>query len=447
MKKLLYTALSLLAVAFTACKDDTVDVDWGFLKVISSDVDFDYRGGTGQIVVDAKGTLSATVTEGVNWASAVVDGNVVTVTVAENANKMSRNASVRISADGHYAIVPVSQLSAAMQINETSVTFNATASDSSFADLENRKFTFMPVTSGNLRVTCDADWITSITLDGAAGVAVISPTTNTSALSRSTVAVLSFGEISLRVPITQAGAKIFVEPASVTVPHKAGTQEVSFFVPGDAPVATATSSSPSWLTVEFDNTSKKIILTWLDNYTLATKSATVTLATATGVSATLPVSQDYAKVFTEWADVEFTAEINLLANNPTNKAIKLLKAEGINLFRFDGPWVANFNYYFVWDINTKATSITPVGLSGNVDDIPTIRQNTGITDEFNGGEFPIYMFTNPDPEYSGYVPDHKVFLIKSLYGLVNDTELVAHYNAWFYDTFRITAFHQGNPWE
>ncbi len=54
MKKIFYIALSIVAATLVACNEDIAvgEVDLGYLKLVESNVNFDYRGGNGKIVVD-----------------------------------------------------------------------------------------------------------------------------------------------------------------------------------------------------------------------------------------------------------------------------------------------------------------------------------------------------------------------------------------------------------
>jgi hypothetical protein len=113
MKRLLYIALSFVAVAFVACNKDTEigEVDLGYLKLVSSDVSFGYDGGVGQIVVDTTSPVTATVAANGDWISASVIGRTVIVTAPGYSGVMARNTSITVSADGRSVVVPVSQTS------------------------------------------------------------------------------------------------------------------------------------------------------------------------------------------------------------------------------------------------------------------------------------------------------------------------------------------------
>jgi hypothetical protein len=122
MKRLLYIALSLVAAAFVACDNTSEigEVDLGYLKIVSSDVNFNYAGGSGEIVVDTTAPVTAVVAGDGAWATASVNGNIVTVTVPAYSGMAARNSSVTVSAGNRNVIVPISQSSLAVVLASNS---------------------------------------------------------------------------------------------------------------------------------------------------------------------------------------------------------------------------------------------------------------------------------------------------------------------------------------
>lgn len=105
--KHLYTLFILaLCVCFTGCSDDDENVVKQ-LKVVSSNVIFEYNGGTGTIEFSSQ--LPASVETTADWCKASLSNNTVTVTVDANNRAESRSAMVIIKSGDEVTEVPVYQ--------------------------------------------------------------------------------------------------------------------------------------------------------------------------------------------------------------------------------------------------------------------------------------------------------------------------------------------------
>ncbi len=105
--KQLYTLLILaLCVCFTGCSDNDDNVVKQ-LKVISSDVQFGYNGGTGTIQFSSVVPASVSATE--DWCKTSLSNNTVTVTVDVNYRAEARSAMVIITAGDEETKIPVYQ--------------------------------------------------------------------------------------------------------------------------------------------------------------------------------------------------------------------------------------------------------------------------------------------------------------------------------------------------
>lgn len=88
MKKIYsFVLLAAFALAFSACSDDDNQVGSEYsrastVKVLSSNLVFSAAAGTGTLVFEAPS--AATVSVDAQWASAVVNGNKVDVSVKKN---------------------------------------------------------------------------------------------------------------------------------------------------------------------------------------------------------------------------------------------------------------------------------------------------------------------------------------------------------------------------
>lgn len=106
--KHLYTLLILaLCVCFTGCSDDDDDNVVKQLKVIKSDVIFDYNGGTGSIEFSSQ--LPASVSSTEDWCKASLNNNTVAITVETNYRPESRSAMVIITSGDEKTSIPVYQ--------------------------------------------------------------------------------------------------------------------------------------------------------------------------------------------------------------------------------------------------------------------------------------------------------------------------------------------------
>ena len=100
MKKI-FSLIVLLAgvISFTSCgEDDATYTPVLPLEIASNDVYFEAAGGTGSIVVNATGTVTAETTS--DWITLSVNGKTVTVTAKENTALDGRSARIVLIADG-----------------------------------------------------------------------------------------------------------------------------------------------------------------------------------------------------------------------------------------------------------------------------------------------------------------------------------------------------------
>lgn len=108
-----FMAVCVVAIVFTACGDDSNDAaDFETLNIVKSDLTFDPQGGTGSVEVQAEGTVEAELNS--DWCSAVVDRNVVTVTVDANTSYEGRTALLTVKAGTASVRVPVQQRGVAL---------------------------------------------------------------------------------------------------------------------------------------------------------------------------------------------------------------------------------------------------------------------------------------------------------------------------------------------
>ena len=137
MKRLLYiSVLSLFCFfAFTSCNDDENITEPG-PNIEKSNVTFDAVGGSGTIVVSAKGSPTASADK--DWCSVVnISGKTVNISVPTNNDLQGRTALVSIKADGQTLTVPVTQTGVILALDNESLLFPRNESTKNVIVLKN----------------------------------------------------------------------------------------------------------------------------------------------------------------------------------------------------------------------------------------------------------------------------------------------------------------------
>lgn len=442
MKKLLYIALSLVAATFVACDEDIVvgEVDLGYLKLIESNVNFDYHGGSGTILVDTDLSITATVApdaEGTTWASTSIQGNTVTVTVPVNTGLENRHTSVTLKAGDRSVVVPVSQTSSALDFSTKALSFSK--------EKGSQTITFTPddVVLTATVVEADRSWLsTQIN----AGSIVVSVEGNAGSERTSKISVIH-GTLEIFISVTQA-TSLTTSVTSLAFEPGASSRNATFDATEGVEV-TATANVP-WVTASVDLAAQRVSVAVLDNTGFDARSGVLTLETSGGVKANIAITQR------GWTMAELTwepwANGTYLGNGlGRQKATTLSKAKAVNAFRIDSPYATSgFHFVFLWDIDNKDTAISPVALFMNdfLFGVPLPVQDTGMR---SGSHWAMWI-TDPDPEYTYYSPSDKAFTLNSYYGAFlggqNTVEAYGGYFAqWTDDYYVISEFLKGNPWE
>lgn len=424
--------MTLFAVALVACNDDSAvsEVDLGYLKLVSSDVDFGYKGRTGEIVVDTKAAVTAKSAD--SWATVSVNGNVVEVTVPDYSAVENRNTSVTVSADGRSVVVPVSQGSFAIMLASTTLTFPDTGGSNSV------EFTPNDVT---VSAVSDQAWVT---VSAEAGVATVTASANDGAARTATV-TLAAGTRKATFTVTQ-DAHLAVSPTSgLRFAYNESTgRDITYETTADVTVT----SSQSWAKATLNAAAKTITVTVTENEDPIERVATITVAVGTlrkavaVIQAGVPLD---ALTWEVWANG--TWEGNSMFEDfevNTTKTTTLSKAAGKNVFRIDSPYVEGYHFAFMWDIDNRAEAIGPVGIFNYAGLFPV--QSTGI----DLGEDPIpHWITDTDDMWTYYDPAEQAFCINSMFGGIEGTTVIGTYfqSSWEDDYFTITKFLKGNPRE
>lgn len=155
MKKIFYFALIACLTGFvSACSDDGMDNPYrtdDALTVISNDVQIPSKGGSGAIVVDGNGTVTAE--SSIDWCSVSVNGNTVTFSAPANNSIESRNAFVTIKSGNKSTQVSVYQDGMVFVLDNHTFSID---------DANNKLSTGVKLSNGDLAVTTNSltSWIT-----------------------------------------------------------------------------------------------------------------------------------------------------------------------------------------------------------------------------------------------------------------------------------------------
>lgn len=190
MKKFLNIfAILVIATAFMACSDNENTYVDNSLKVVSSNVAFDCKGGNGYVEVDQAVVEAITAAD---WVSTKVEGNKVTFTVSPNkASRESRNAKLVIKSAQSSVIVAVSQygyIFNAGNINEISLEGQATTY-------------LLTVKSSDVPTIVECpEWVTATVVEEGISLAIAE---NTTKQPRSGKLVISAGDFQKTITINQ----------------------------------------------------------------------------------------------------------------------------------------------------------------------------------------------------------------------------------------------------
>lgn len=149
MKNIYAIVTLMLCVLFVGCSDDDGNAGVQSLRVVSSDVSFDCKGGTGSIHVESYSTISASSTE--EWCQLSVKESVIDMTISPNLLIGSRSAMVVIRAGEEETRVPVYQLGDIFDTDLKNTDFTAKGGELTFRVKSNWDVSFENI---------DETWIT-----------------------------------------------------------------------------------------------------------------------------------------------------------------------------------------------------------------------------------------------------------------------------------------------
>ncbi len=193
MKKLLSLMILLAGVTmFTSCSnDDATYTPSPVLEVSNADLKFDATGGTGQVTVNATGTVTAT-TES-QWVVLQVNGNTVTVTAAENTTLNGRSATIVLNSGDAKAVVTATQKGGTYGLKD--------GTNYSIGD-EALTLNLGLIHSSAVEVKSLADWLTA-SFDDDADEFIINVAANETGWRRTGQVAFKTGNIKDTITITQ----------------------------------------------------------------------------------------------------------------------------------------------------------------------------------------------------------------------------------------------------
>ena len=200
MKKILsFIVLLAGVISFTSCSDDDATYTPVLpLEIASNDVYFEAAGGTGSIVVNATGSVTAETTS--DWITLSVNGKTVTVTAKENTAFDGRSARIVLTADGATTNVTAIQKGNVYQVEGS---HDYTIEDGA-STLKISIVSSSPVTVKSL-----VDWITA-TYNSEDSEITINIEANTTTASRVGEVVIEAGSRKDTLTITQGAPGIDV---------------------------------------------------------------------------------------------------------------------------------------------------------------------------------------------------------------------------------------------
>ncbi|MBR2291947.1 MAG: BACON domain-containing protein [Prevotella sp.] len=186
------TALFAVLVLLAGCgEDDATYSPIPTLDITASDVLFEPLGGSGSITTNSTGTLQAETDS--RWVALQVQGNRVAVDVTQNPSLSGRSAKILLKADGKETSIVVTQKGMIFEVVQKA-----------FVVESNTASTVQSAVSHMLPVSAetDADWLTPV-FDEVSGQLNIALTRNVTGNVRTATVVVSSGEATERVSVTQ----------------------------------------------------------------------------------------------------------------------------------------------------------------------------------------------------------------------------------------------------
>jgi len=252
MKKILSIMILLAGViSFTSCSDDDPTYTApAQLALKSADAFFEAAGGTGSIVVNSAEAIQATST--VDWVSAAVSGNTVTLTVAPNENLEGRSTNIVLKS-----------ATAAKEVNITQrgiIYGLANGNVYRIADTANSKVSVPVTQSTNVSASSLVDWLTASFNSQTSMVEVVAAS-NDADKERVGYVAIQTGTVKDTLMIIQDPILFAVDAKAIEVASAGGVQAVA--VTHSRPVTVE--ADVDWIACELNAKADSIIVTVAEN--------------------------------------------------------------------------------------------------------------------------------------------------------------------------------------
>ena len=177
MKKLVYIFAAIVAVAAIASckKENPYQPRVKTLSVVSSDLTFSNAGGTGTVVVEAEGSVSATSEK--PWAQVSVSGKTITVTCDPWDQFETRNAKITITSGDESLDITAIQQGVVFYMDGASIT------DEFVMSSKPEAYTYYFTSNAEVSADSNTEWLT-VTYDDEAESITITPEENTEMKTR-----------------------------------------------------------------------------------------------------------------------------------------------------------------------------------------------------------------------------------------------------------------------
>ena len=363
MKKILSIMILLAGViSFTSCSnDDPTYTAPAQLALKSADAFFEAAGGTGSIVVNSAEAIQATST--VDWVSATVSGNTVTLTVAPNENLEGRSANIVLKSATAAKEVNITQRGIIYGLAKGNVFRISDTADSKVN---------VPVTqSANVNASSLVDWLTASFNSQTSMIEVVAASNDVEKERVGYVAIQT-GTVKDTLMIIQDPFVFDVDTKTIEVASQGGVQAVavkhSRSVTAEADV--------DWIACELNAKADSIIVTVAEN-TGEDRQGTITVK-----------SLEYAKTI-----------------SVTQKAPE----QGTEPQEEENPLYGTYSFYFAYGENTYDMGSFTIG------------EYTG--EDAEEGDVLITGLYVPESEVIGFIDGDKLYIYANQpMGLLNDAE-------------------------
>ena len=196
MKKYLYIFVALVAmISIASCEKDKTEVNTTKnISVVSSSLAFDNTGGTGTIVVEATGTVSAVSDKA--WAQPTVNGKTITVTCEPWDQLETRNAKITLTCAGESLDITAIQMGVVFAMEGASLT------DEYLLYGETDTYTYSYSSNAALEVETDTEWLT-VECDNEAKTVTVTPSDNTEMATRHGSFIIKVGSVEKEYAVSQ----------------------------------------------------------------------------------------------------------------------------------------------------------------------------------------------------------------------------------------------------